>query len=661
VLLAVCGAEASRWLDPVSREEALTGWVAGREPDWLPFLPWLLAAPLFWWGFSRRRASSSPSPAVLPLFRSGSPAAPDRHSHAGIAWLGAVLVFATAFLMSCWTGTRFEGMPPAYHDEYSYLFQARTYLAGRLWFPSFAPLPELFDQMHVLNEGRFASRYFPGVGLWMAPFLLWGDPWLGHQLAQALAAMLIFWTGRELASTTVGLLAGLLFALSPGLVLFSNLLLAHHPTMLGLTLFLWAFVRWMRSDESEPGEKRNRWLLLIAGCGLAFAMLCRPMTAAGFGLPFGIVFFWWWMTGGQRDTGDSGDGETQETKGIRSIAPSPLSPHPPVSFVPPSRLAAGCFRERTVAALVLSTPLLIGVILILICNRQITGDAFTTPYQLYTDIYTPRHVYGFNNVVRGERQLGPKVLENYDRWAENLTPALAVRNVGSRLLNSGRWTLGIVPLALAGLVFLLTPRLGDRRWWLVLLAILSLHLAHVPYWFEGIMGWHYVFETAPLWLLVFAEGTRRLFLTWRDRGQRGMIWWWSVLILLAVSVNLWTVPPVWPGRLDRAAAEVAYPRRQYAEFRERIEELRQGRSVIVFVLPDPTDRHIDYVTNPPDLSGPVLIARLRDRSQLSEAAKLFPERTILLYDAQTGRFESPPQSNRFNTESQRGEVATRIG
>ena len=86
----------------------------------------------------------------------------------------------------------FGDLPPAIHDEFSYLFQAKTFLAGKISYPSSPRMPELFDQMHVLNEGRFASRYFPGVGLWLAPFVAIGHPHWGEFLAGALTAFFIF-------------------------------------------------------------------------------------------------------------------------------------------------------------------------------------------------------------------------------------------------------------------------------------------------------------------------------------------------------------------------------------------------------------------------------------------------------------------------------------
>ena len=177
----------------------------------------------------------------------------------------SIVVGILAFRVSQIVASAFGELPPAYHDEFSYLFQTQTFLAGRVSFPSFAPLPELFDQMHVLNEGRFASRYFPGAGLWLAPFVALGNPWLGQWLAQALTAYLVFWIGRELGGNRTGLFAGLLTAFCPGLALFSNLLLAHHPTLVGLTLFILAWLRMWRTGSAV-------WALV----GVAVYALYRP-------------------------------------------------------------------------------------------------------------------------------------------------------------------------------------------------------------------------------------------------------------------------------------------------------------------------------------------------------------------------------------------------
>ncbi len=485
----------------------------------------------------------------------------------------------------------FGDMPPNFHDEYSYRLQSETFLAGRTWFPSAQPHPELFDQMHVLNEGRMASRYFPGVGVWLLPGTATGNPWLMQHIAHALAAWLVFWIGCELSSLRTGLIAGLLLALSPGVLLFSNLLLSHHATLVGLLVFLYAYLRMLRIPRFE-------WAF-VAGCGLTFAMLCRPMTAAGFALPMGVWTLWKF--------------------GRRLIQPDTR-------------------REAVAVMTCLGGPIVIGLGVMLWYNQQITDDWRVTPYSLYTETYTPRHVYGFNNVVRGEQSLGPKVLDNYDRWAENLTPSLAVKNVGERLLRGGDWTLGVVPILLGVLGLFFGPRL-DVRWWLIITSIISLHAVHVPYWFAGIMGWHYVFETAPLWLLLTSEGFRRWSEYGQRRGPRGLRWCIAGVMLTALAVNLVTVPPLWPAQLAVGVNEIAFARERYFAFEQQVKELRGGRPAVVLIIPDPADRSMDYVTNHAGLDAEVLRVRWSEATiSLDEIQNLFPGRRLLLFDAARHEF-----------------------
>src|SRR3972149_7963546 len=123
--------------------------------------------------------------------------------------------------------------------------------------------------------------------------------------------------------------------------------------------------------------------------------------------------------------------------------------------------------------------------------------------------------------------LGPKVIDNYDRWAKNLTPRLAVRNTRDRLLAAWHWTFSIPMLAMAGIVFFGFLPGRDRRWWLVPAATISLFAMHVPYWFVGVMNWDYVFESGPLWLLMFAGATQWLFEAWGSAGGRALPVWWG--------------------------------------------------------------------------------------------------------------------------------------
>lgn len=522
----------------------------------------------------------------------------------------SLLVGVTSITISSWTASHtvnlelnltLGDLPPAYHDEYSYLFQAETFRKGRTWVPSHPEAPELFDQVHVLNEGKMASRYFPGTGLWLAPFVAWGHPYWAYWLAGAITAFFIFWSGRELAGNGVGLLAGIIVALSPGMAIFSNLLLAHHPTLVGLSVFLYFFLRMQRTRSFRDA--------LLAGVGLTFGMLCRPMTAAGFALPFGIWLgvetIRWYLRKKKHSSPDS----TPE----KSVAP----------------LITG-----------LAIPLVCGLTVMYFYNQSITGNGLKMPYQLYTDIYTPRHVYGFDNVVRGEQKLGPKVLENYDKWAENLTPALAAQNVQNRFLASLQWTLGLVPLSLAGLLFLITECRRWSRWWLIFASIISLHVVHIPYWYDGIMHWHYVFETGPLWALIFARVTQTLFRIWRDFERPLMSWLWSAMILTAIAINLIAIPPLWTAsKLELVISNVAFSRLKHFQFQQMIHHHPQIKQpALVLIAHDPSDRHIDYVINDPQLNTPILTGRYRPEQHTpAQLQSIFPDRTLYLFDVAQNR------------------------
>ncbi|MBC8117537.1 MAG: glycosyltransferase family 39 protein [Candidatus Saccharimonas sp.] len=513
-----------------------------------------------------------------------------------VDWSLALLCGVVSLAVSAGIGSRIGDLPPAYHDEYSYLFQAKTLLAGRLSFPSAPVRPDLFDQMHVLNEGRMACRFYPGTGLWLAPFVALGHPYWGPWLAGAIATMLIYWTGRELGGRVVGFVASLTMALSPGIGLFGNLLLAHHPTLVGLSAFLLGIIRLRRT--------RSGWDAGLAGAGLSYAMLCRPMTAAGVGLPFGLDVLWWLIRGGESAPTDR----------------AALS----------SELPEGRPARRVPVLLGLGLPLVCGWCVMLAYNRDVTGDWLTSPYQLYTEIYTPRHVYGFNNVVRGEQHLGPKVIDHYDRWTENLTPSLAASNAFIRWVASWIWTVDVLPLLLAAVTVVGSAGRLDRRWLLVVAAILSLHAVHVPYWYVGIMGWHYVFESAPLWCLLLAAATRSLFAAWTDTRHSGLKIWWLCLIGLSLAGSYFGLAGLWQPRIERGINTIAHPRRQQAEVRRWIEASVTERPALVLIDQHETEAsHLDFITNEPGLASAILLARLRAGvTDLSEIARDFPDRSV---------------------------------
>jgi hypothetical protein len=146
------------------------------------------------------------------------------------------------------------------------------------------------------------------------------------------------------------------------------------------------------------------------------------------------------------------------------------------------------------------------------------------------------------------------------------------------------------------------------------------------------MHWHYVFESAPLWLLLFGISTGRLLRGWEAERRPWMPLWWGAVTAAACLTSHVACPPFWESRLEAGISEVRFARRQYDLFAKMIERQVTDRPALVLVEPDPTDRHIDFVTNRPDLQDPVLRARFDPATtNLDEISRLFPDRALYYF------------------------------
>ncbi len=559
----------------------------------------------------------------------------------GYLLISASLMFCISLMASVSIGRRiievpelqrvallpFMDLPPAYHDEFSYLLQARTFLAGRLSWPPTTVQPELFHQVHVLNHPRTASRYFPWTGLWIAPFESLGCAVAGHWLAGAVSCVFFYLSLTQLVNLRTAFFCGLLIAISPGLSVFSNLLLAHHPVLMALSIFLWAFLHYMKSFRSG--------YLPIAGVALTLAMLGRPMTAAGFALPFGI-----WFLNHVRKAVTASDA---------SVSAVPLLRRPAV------RLSIG-------NVILLGTPLLIGGAVLLIMNRSITGHWLSSAYQYYTDNWTPRHRYGFNNADRGALFARPdNVMAAYDEWAINLTPWVALSNVIGRMYASILWSFGLLPLA-AGLLFAFpmtwfgNTEFGNTRfgntdtrlkmlWW----SILSLHAVHIPYWYDGIMHWHYVFETGPLLLMLGGIGLCGIPAVLRSWLSEKCSVVWVFLFACTAALPGWAdADSLWGfSKVSMAVSEQSFSRIRMHQFRQLTNSEGVHHPCLVLVDERNSDPQLSYIVNPPDLNSDVLVCRLpADTSVLSELRQAFHDRRFYTFDPASGTMQpldaSPP-------------------
>ena len=290
------------------------------------------------------------------------------------------------------------------HDEVANLLQAELFASGR-WTAPGRPLPEFFDQFHVLVTPLLAPKYFPGHSLLMVPGVWLALPGLVPVLLNAVTGGLLFALARRVAGAGVALGAWAFWVTAAGNLYYRASYLSPVTTGALWLLGWWALLAWR-----ETG--RARWLVLLAGA-TGWCAITRPLTGLVFALPMAVVVPWLAI----------------RRKAWRDLA------------------VATAFGTALVAIL----PL---------WNARTTGDWRVTPYLLYSQTYFPFNVPGFGNHAPAPAHTGSPDLQLYaadfGRVHREHTIAAVPRTLWHRLryitdnLFHG-WRLLALPLALLGL------------------------------------------------------------------------------------------------------------------------------------------------------------------------------------------------------------------
>lgn len=196
-------------------------------------------------------------------------------SAAGFVTVVALVLAALAVLMCL---VAFSANPRNV-DGFAQLFQAKIFLAGRLWAP---PPPEVanFATLHVIFEPRWFSQYPPGQSLVLAAGLALGAWWLLNPLFAALLVVATWRVARWCADETTARLAILLLCLSPFVVAVSGSEMSHLPA---------AALGMLAAAAATSAGSGNRRGPALAGAALGLMAAFRPLDAVAAAVPVGAI------------------------------------------------------------------------------------------------------------------------------------------------------------------------------------------------------------------------------------------------------------------------------------------------------------------------------------------------------------------------------------
>jgi len=336
----------------------------------------------------------------------------------------ALLCFAASLLFRrLWL----EGQPIA-DDESTYLFIARTLLAGRLVNPPPADPDYFRNQFVVLNDHGWYGKYPIGHPLLLAL----GEALHARDLIPPLCAagslVLSYLIGRRVFGPRRALLGAALLCVSPHFLLTCGTLLSQPSACLVLLLGMWLVLR--ATDDDVGGCAVG--MAALAGVCFGFGILVRPLPG---GLFAGVAASWYFV----------------QTLRAR--------------------------RRRWFGCGVLAVGIALGVLAVLAINDVQTGNPFTTGYH---EVHGGVRVFDNRAHDLANSLFGSLLRENFwlfgvpagllpvlfarPRRAAGLVWGLIAAELAYRLISPKTVVASTGPIYLTEIVPLLTLMAADGLW-----------------------------------------------------------------------------------------------------------------------------------------------------------------------------------------------------
>jgi hypothetical protein len=489
----------------------------------------------------------------------------------------AALIIAIVSALTIWVSWGAIDPRPAIEDETSYVLQSRIFASGRWTAPS-PPIPEFFQQAHVITTPAVASKFFPGSALLMSIGSFFGAPVLVPLLVAAFSGALLFLLVCRIANVWVAVLAIVLWLGDPLNLRFRAGYFSEPITGVMWLIAWWSLLEWRQG-------RQRRWLIALAAA-MAWGAITRPLTMLAFAVPIGLVVL--------RDV-------------VRDV------------------VRTRAWRDLSIAAGA-------GIVILMIVplwSARTTGSWKLTPQTLYTRQYLPFDKPGFGvDHTPPALALSPVNQFTYDGFVvehERHTVGNLPRIAWERLSAIARQEFAgraiLIPFLLIGLVGMS----GDVMFALVCAAALFAGYLSYGHWKEWTL---YYFEALPVLSVIIALGVWTSINMLAPKSRR------TASAAVSFALLMLAIPAVLHARREHIG-----DRRYESAFREALARLPVS-SAVVFVHYRPGQHaHANLVANSPHLdSDPIWIVNdlgERDRELMRFAGARTP---VAFYEA-TGDFE----------------------
>ncbi len=465
---------------------------------------------------------------------------------------------------------------PTLHDEFSYLLAGDTFASGRM---ANEPHPcwMHFESMHILQQPRYASKYPPMQGLFLAAGqLITGRPLAGVWFSTALAAAAICWMLQGWMPRRWALLGGLVTVLHAGLQLtWGQSYMGGAPAVIGSALLYGALPRWQRNPSWGSSA--------AAAAGLAILANSRPFEGLLVSLPVAALV--------------CKDLARQVHRG-RII-------HCVTALIP-----GVCVLVLTFAAM-------------LLYNRQVTGSWLQLPYSLHSRQYMSGTLFVWQSPPPMLPEYHNTVMEEFhsvwelDAYAAQRT-MMGFLRVKTSYFSSALFVL-LNPLTLIAVI------MGIRGWWKSGQTSLNVIMVALPLLILGASSavWvfpHYLAPGLPLLLLPAIYGMRhvRIYLrqTRRDHDRifRALAGTYLLTFAAQCAWHIVSFDHPWSLRREQIIADL---------------ELRPGKDLIIVQYTPQHSPHEEWVYNRANIDdASVVWARDLGADENSRLIQCFRDRKI---------------------------------